>query len=237
MAVITNKNLQTTTNYFLTSLAVADLLVAAVVMPIQMLTETLGYFPFGFLMCNIWSSSDICLCTSSIWHMSTISMDRYFTIKFPLKYGRNKSRKYACLKIALVWLISVVICSFMFILGMANSLNVYDPVLKVCAPTNRSFKIYGSIFAFFIPFFILIYTHALTVRALKKLMKSKKKFLMQTMINYDANARNNNTNNCESENFERHRRVSRLLTTSMISMKQILNDKFTHEYKIYKKKF
>lgn len=42
MVVIKNKNLQSTTNFFLMSLAAADFLVAAVVMPIYVLSETLG---------------------------------------------------------------------------------------------------------------------------------------------------------------------------------------------------
>jgi hypothetical protein len=230
MVVIKNKNLQSTTNYFLTSLAVADLLVAALVMPIQVLSETMGYFPFGFLMCNIWSSSDICLCTSSIWHMSTISMDRYFTIKFPFKYGRNKSRKYVFLKIAIVWLISIVICGSMFILGMVDSLNVYDPILKICAPTNRSFKIYGSIFAFFIPFFILILTYGFTMNALKKLMKSKKMFLMESIVSFDAKAINNKDKNSTSEHLAGQIKASQIMTNSMIS---ITNNKFDQKYSLF----
>jgi len=230
MVVIKNKSLQSTTNYFLTSLAVADLLVAALVMPIQVLSETMGYFPFGFLMCNIWSSSDICLCTSSIWHMSTISMDRYFTIKFPFKYGRNKSRKYVFLKIAIVWLISIVICGSMFILGMVDSLNVYDPILKICAPTNRSFKIYGSIFAFFIPFFILILTYGFTMNALKKLMKSKKMFLMESIVSFDAKAVNNKDNKSTSEHLAGQIKASQILTNSMIS---ITNNKFDQKYSLF----
>ncbi len=84
LAVYKNKSLQSTTNFFLTSLAIADLLVAIIVMPIYALSETIskktqkgfkyfmhdsffihliGYFPFGFWVCNIWSSCDICLCT------------------------------------------------------------------------------------------------------------------------------------------------------------------------------
>lgn len=44
MSVILNKNLQSTTNLFLMSLAAADFLVAVVVMPIYVLSETIGKY-------------------------------------------------------------------------------------------------------------------------------------------------------------------------------------------------
>jgi hypothetical protein len=42
LAVIKNKALQNTTNYFLMSLSIADFLVAVLVMPILVISETLG---------------------------------------------------------------------------------------------------------------------------------------------------------------------------------------------------
>ena len=44
VAVATDKRLQTPTNYFLLSLAVADMLVSVVVMPLGMVYEILGEF-------------------------------------------------------------------------------------------------------------------------------------------------------------------------------------------------
>jgi len=44
-----------------------------------------GYWPMGYVVCNIWQTMDVMLCTSSIWHMCTISIDRYFGIRYPLK--------------------------------------------------------------------------------------------------------------------------------------------------------
>jgi hypothetical protein len=42
LAVIKNKALQNTTNYFLMSLSIADFLVAVLVMPISVISETAG---------------------------------------------------------------------------------------------------------------------------------------------------------------------------------------------------
>ncbi len=68
--------------------------------------------------------------------MCTMSLDRYFTIKFPLKYGRNKTQKYMILKILFVWIISIAIGGSIFFLGIIDSLNVYDPISKVIEVTD-----------------------------------------------------------------------------------------------------
>jgi len=69
IAVIRERHLQNTTNYFLTSLAFTDCLVACLVMPIAVTVEIIGHFPFNALACNVWLTFDVCCSTSSIWHM------------------------------------------------------------------------------------------------------------------------------------------------------------------------
>ncbi len=69
IAVIRERHLQNTTNYFLTSLAFTDCLVACLVMPLAVTVELIGHFPFDALACNVWLTFDVCCCTSSIWHM------------------------------------------------------------------------------------------------------------------------------------------------------------------------
>jgi len=42
-----------------------------------------GYWPFGLAMCDLWQLSDVVMCTSSIMHMCSISLDRYTAIRDP----------------------------------------------------------------------------------------------------------------------------------------------------------
>jgi len=44
-----------------------------------------GYWPFGVELCGAWQVMDVTMCTSSIMHMCTVSMDRYAGIRDPLK--------------------------------------------------------------------------------------------------------------------------------------------------------
>ncbi|RNA41044.1 5-hydroxytryptamine receptor 2A [Brachionus plicatilis] len=173
LAVAKNKKLQNTTNYFLMSLALADMLVAILVMPLSLWSELIGYFPFGKIICILWMSGDIFLCTCSIWHMCLMSMDRFFTIRFPLKYGRNKTRKLMMIKISLVWLISCSISIPLLVLGYQNPADLFTEENLVCALNHSQFKLYGSIFAFYIPFLIIAITYSFTIFSLKKIIKKK----------------------------------------------------------------
>ena len=78
------------------------------------------------------------------------------------------------LKIVAVWAISAAISSPVFVLGIVDKQNVLSN--GVCAPNNESFKLYGSVFAFYIPFIIMITTYALTMRSLRNVLVNKRKF-------------------------------------------------------------
>ena len=102
-----------------------------------------------------------------------MSLDRYLTLRYPLKYGRNKRQSLVAYKIITIWLISFAICLPLFILGLVNSSNVYNETTRACFPAHRTFKIYGSFVAFFIPLIIMIVTYALTMSALQQAHTTK----------------------------------------------------------------
>nr|WNH96634.1 5-HT2-3 [Sinonovacula constricta] len=165
MAVSMEKRLQSVTNYFLLSLAITDLLVSVVVMPFSMIHQFFGYWPFDYIVCDMYVTSDVLMCTSSILHLCTISLERYLAIRSPLSL-RNKSKGVVLWKIVLVWASSLAITSPITILGIVDQKNVLNN--KQCALTNEYFIIYGSTAAFFIPLGIMITTYGLTVRLLHK---------------------------------------------------------------------
>ena len=40
-------------------------------------------------------------------HLCTISVDRYLSLRYPMRFGRNKTRRRVTLKIIFVWLLSI----------------------------------------------------------------------------------------------------------------------------------
>ncbi|CAB1340980.1 unnamed protein product [Coregonus sp. 'balchen'] len=104
LAVVRERSLQTTTNYLVVSLAVADLLVASLVMPWAVYLEVRvhwvggwggdvrtgmgwvgeggylevvgGAWLFSRMYCNIFVTLDVMMCTASILNLCAISIDR-----------------------------------------------------------------------------------------------------------------------------------------------------------------
>ena len=126
-----------------------------------------GHFPFGATTCVVWATMDVLMCTASIWHMATISVDRYCSLRFPLRYRRTRTPFFVIAKIAFVWIVSIGICSPLAVAGFINPFTVYHHGDK-CAPAVPQFVIYGSIFAFYVPLVLMIVSYALTVKTLTK---------------------------------------------------------------------
>ncbi|XP_070764760.1 5-hydroxytryptamine receptor 2B [Enoplosus armatus] len=183
LAVSLERKLQNATNYFLMSLAVADLLVGVLVMPIALVTVLYNSdWPLPEPLCPIWLFLDVLFSTASIMHLCAISLDRYIAIKKPIQHSQYKSRAKAMVKIALVWLISICIAIPIPIKGLKtyhlpNNITFnsnHTCLLKT--DTFREFIMFGSLVAFFIPLTIMLVIYLLTVQVLRKkvyLLRSK----------------------------------------------------------------
>lgn len=63
VAILIERNLRTIGNYLVLSLAIADLLVACLVMPLASIYQILDQWTLGVLLCDIWTSADVFCCT------------------------------------------------------------------------------------------------------------------------------------------------------------------------------
>uniref|UniRef100_UPI003F778429 Soluble cytochrome b562,5-hydroxytryptamine receptor 2B,Soluble cytochrome b562,5-hydroxytryptamine receptor 2B,de novo design fusion protein n=1 Tax=Homo sapiens TaxID=9606 RepID=UPI003F778429 len=166
LAVSLEKKLQYATNYFLMSLAVADLLVGLFVMPIALLTIMFeAMWPLPLVLCPAWLFLDVLFSTASIWHLCAISVDRYIAIKKPIQANQYNSRATAFIKITVVWLISIGIAIPVPIKGIET--DVDNPNNITCVLTKErfgDFMLFGSLAAFFTPLAIMIVTYFLTIR-------------------------------------------------------------------------
>nr|XP_012608767.1 D(2) dopamine receptor isoform X3 [Microcebus murinus] len=150
MAVSREKALQTTTNYLIVSLAVADLLVATLVMPWVVYLEVVGEWKFSRIHCDIFVTLDVMMCTASILNLCAISIDRYTAVAMPMLYNtRYSSKRRVTVMIAIVWVLSFTIsCPLLF------GLNNTDQ--NECIIANPAFVVYSSIVSFYVPFIVTL---------------------------------------------------------------------------------
>ncbi|XP_025999957.1 5-hydroxytryptamine receptor 2A [Astatotilapia calliptera] len=166
LAVSLEKKLQNATNYFLMSLAVADMLLGILVMPVSMVTILYDYgWPLPSDLCPIWIYLDVLFSTASIMHLCAISLDRYIAIRNPIHHSRFNSHTKARIKIMAVWTISVGISMPIPVLGLRDHSKVFKD--GSCLLTDNNFVLVGSFVAFFIPLTIMVVTYFLTINALQ----------------------------------------------------------------------
>ncbi|XP_065210619.1 probable G-protein coupled receptor No18 [Planococcus citri] len=157
IAVITTRRLRTVTNCFIMSLAVADWLVGAFVMPLAVSSHLRGSWEWGWLLCDIWISSDVCLCTASILSLCAISLDRYFAITSPLNYSKRlRSKRLAFVMILIVWVTAIFItCPPMF--GWRDADR---HISTVCTYNqNRIYVVFSAMGSFFVPLTVMLYVY------------------------------------------------------------------------------
>ncbi|KAG8439329.1 hypothetical protein GDO86_005524 [Hymenochirus boettgeri] len=109
LAIFTSRALRAPQNLFLVSLASADILVGALIIPFSLAREVMGYWHFGSVWCSMYLALDILFCTSSIVHLCAISIDRYWSITKAVKYNLKRTPKRIKSSIAIIWVLSAII--------------------------------------------------------------------------------------------------------------------------------
>jgi 7 transmembrane receptor (rhodopsin family) len=104
-----DKQLQTISNYFLFSLAIADLAIGLISMPLFTVSTILGHWPLGPFVCDTWLALDYLASNASVLNLLIISFDRYFSVTRPLTYRAKRTTNRAAFMIAMAWGISLLL--------------------------------------------------------------------------------------------------------------------------------
>ncbi|XP_067852547.1 alpha-1B adrenergic receptor-like isoform X2 [Heptranchias perlo] len=153
LSVAFNRHLQTTTNYFIINLAIADLLLSTTVLPFSATLEILGYWIFGRIFCDIWAAVDVLCCTASIMSLCAISIDRYIGVRYSLRYPSIVTEKKAVLVVVGVWVLSIVI-SIGPLLGWKQPA---PPDERDCQITEEpGYALFSSLGSFYIPLTVIL---------------------------------------------------------------------------------
>ena len=149
--------LRTITNYFVVSLAVADIFVAGLSMPywLYIRLSDITKIPredefLNTVLYYSWQYIDILCSTASIVNLCIISVDRHLAINSPLTYHSKMTAKRAKSSIAFAWL-------FAF---FCASLSIVTVVKSIMPMAGRVYAIFIAFMAFFLPLLILIVVYS-----------------------------------------------------------------------------
>jgi hypothetical protein len=142
-------------NWLIVSLAVADLLVGLLVMPLTMTYEIIGIWVLGDILCELYLALDVLFVTASILHICVISLDRYWSVTQPLTYPSKRTTTRISIMIGVAWLVSLLICLPPLLGWRPNR----EPG-KCTVSSEVGYVIYSSCGSFYIPVLILIIVYA-----------------------------------------------------------------------------
>ncbi|KAM9316532.1 growth hormone secretagogue receptor type 1 [Gastrophryne carolinensis] len=186
------KDMRTTTNLYLSSMAFSDLLIF-VCMPLD-LYRLWQYRPwnFGGFLCKLFQFISESCTYSTILNITALSVERYFAICFPLKAKVVITKRKVKLVIFSLWVVSFVSAGPIFVLVGVEHENGTDPLkTNECKATEYAVKsglltimVWTSSVFFFLPVFCLTVLYSLIGR---KLWRRKKGTIGPNVSHRDKN--------------------------------------------------
>ncbi|VVD05816.1 unnamed protein product [Leptidea sinapis] len=155
-AIIIERNLQNVANYLVASLAVADLMVACLVMPLGAVYEVSQGWILGPELCDMWTSSDVLCSSASILHLVAIATDRYWAVT-NVDYIHMRNEKRIFTMIFLVWGAALVV-------SLAPQLGWKDPDYlaritqqqKCLVSQDLAYQIFATCSTFYVPLAVIL---------------------------------------------------------------------------------
>ncbi|NXP09398.1 ACM2 protein, partial [Thinocorus orbignyianus] len=182
VSIKVNRHLQTVNNYFLFSLACADLIIGIFSMNLYTLYTVIGYWPLGPVVCDLWLALDYVVSNASVMNLLIISFDRYFCVTKPLTYPVKRTTKMAGMMIAAAWVLSFILWApaILFWQFIVGGRTVPDGDCYIQFFSNPAVTFGTAIAAFYLPVIIMTVLYWQISRASKSRIKKGKKEAAQS---------------------------------------------------------
>ncbi|XP_052469072.1 delta-type opioid receptor-like [Carassius gibelio] len=173
--IIRYTKMKTATNIYIFNLALADAL-ATSTLPFQSVNYLMGTWPFGDVLCKIVMSIDYYNMFTSIFTLTTMSVDRYIAVCHPVKALDFRTPWNAKIVNVCNWILSsaiglpVMVMASTTIEYHSSSFGIIDCTLLFPHPSwywENLLKICVFIFAFIMPVLIITICYGLMILRLK----------------------------------------------------------------------
>ncbi|XP_056280003.1 LOW QUALITY PROTEIN: adenosine receptor A1b [Pseudoliparis swirei] len=180
-AVKINKSLRDNTFCFIVSLALADIAVGALVIPLA-ITISIG-LQTHFYSCLLVACTVLVLTQSSILALLAIAIDRYLRVKIPTRYKRVVTPRRAGLAVVICWTVAFIVgltpmLGWNNLKGLQQNGSISSDLIITCQFENvisMDYMVYFNFFGWVLPpllFMLVIYAEIFYV--IHKQLNNKK---------------------------------------------------------------
>ena len=168
-AVYMFPRLRRMTNFFIVSLAVSDLLVGLMHLPLRIdMTVHNGKWCQPVAACAYWATIDAVFSAASICNLAVISVDRYLAITRPFDYLEFMTKFKATGVIACVWTYACL-WGLLGLFGWETGrFPIHISQNGVCQNANRIYYTTTACFSFFLPLLVTIIMYSFVFRVALK---------------------------------------------------------------------
>uniref|UniRef100_A0A3Q3QGI5 Histamine H1 receptor n=1 Tax=Monopterus albus TaxID=43700 RepID=A0A3Q3QGI5_MONAL len=182
-AVKREKSLHTVGNLYIVSLSVADLIVGTTVMPLNLVYILEDEWKLGRAVCQFWLIMDYVASTASIFSLFILCLDRYRSVRQPLKYLKYRTRGQASVMISGAWLLSMT--WIIPILGWRSFTHVdLKPEKENKCDTDFRFvtwfKVITAVFNFYIPSILMLWFYTHIYLAVRQHLRDRERIIHPT---------------------------------------------------------
>lgn len=176
-AFVMEKSLRQASNYLIASLAVTDILIGGLSMPLYTQYLLFNKWVLGHLACDLWLSMDYTVCLASQYSVFLITLDRFCSVIFPARYRSWRTKLKIKVMISFSWGIPALIF-FTSIIGWPYMTHKQRPEGQCYAQFSESkaFTVILVLAYYWLTLAVMLVLYAIIYRTARSLhLKAKKK--------------------------------------------------------------